>query len=313
MDHIEVPLMTGKPGFAAATTASAGTGPQPHGFVEIADRVFVARYRQWDVNVGLVLGRDGAVVIDTRASDVQGNQVLDDVRRLGRDIEVRHVVNTHVHFDHTFGNAAFDAATVHAHDNVGRTLAGSSERIKEALRADPVAAPEFGYTERDAAEVLATPVRGPDCTFGSNATIDLGDRVVTMTYAGRGHTDGDVAVVVPDTDAIFLGDLVEESAHPSFGGDCWPLEWADTLTSHLVQADEGAVVVPGHGRPVDVGFVTRQRDDIAAVAAVIRERRLGGDSLEQALHELDPRLPYPLADLESAIRRGWEHLAPPTP
>ena len=126
---------------------------------------------------------------------------------------------------------------MHAHDNVGRTLAGCRRAHQGGpVRADPAAAPEFGYTERDAAEVLATAVRGPDRTFGSNATIDLGDRVVTMTYAGRGHTDGDVAVLVPDTDAIFLGDLVEESAHPSFGGDCWPLEWADTLTSHLVQA-----------------------------------------------------------------------------
>ena len=152
---------------------------------------------------------------------------------------------------------------MHAHDNVGRTIDDDAERIKAAFRADPGAGPEYGYTERDAAEVMATVVRGPDRTFGSNATIDLGDRVVTMTYAGRGHTDGDVAVLVPDTDAMFLGDLVEESAHPSFGDDCWPLEWADTLTSHLVQAADRTVVVPGHGRPVDGAFVARQRDEIA--------------------------------------------------
>ena len=82
------------------------------GFLEVADRVFVARYPQWDVNVGLVLGRDGAVVVDTRASDHQGVEVLDDIAGLGRDIRVSHVVNTHVHFDHTFGNVAFDVATM---------------------------------------------------------------------------------------------------------------------------------------------------------------------------------------------------------
>lgn len=99
----------------------------------------------------------------------------------------------------------------------------------------------------------------------------------------------------------------------SFGDDSWPLDWADTLTAHLVAAGEPTVVVPGHGRPVDLGFVTRQRDDIAAVAAVVRERRLAGGSLDEALRDADPRLPYPLADLESAIRRGWEHLAPLAP
>ena len=294
-----------------ARASGGDLGRSTAGFVEVADRVFVARYRQWDVNVGLVLGRHGAVVVDTRASDVQGAQVLDDIRRLGRDVVVRHVVSTHVHFDHTFGNAAFETARVHAHDNVGRTTVTAAEHIKAAFRADPGAGPEYGYTERDAAEVMATVVRGPDRTFGSNATIDLGDRVVTMAYAGRGHTDGDVAVLVPDTDTMFLGDLVEESAPPSFGDDCWPLEWADTLTSHLVQVSERTVVVPGHGRPVDEAFVTRQRDDVAAVAAVIRERRLGEVPLEEALREPDPRLPYPLDHLGSAIRRGWDHLAPP--
>ena len=281
------------------------------GFVEIADRVFVARYPQWDVNVGLVLGRDGAVVVDTRASEVQGGHTLDDVRRLGRDIAVTHVVSTHVHFDHTFGNAAFVDATVHAHDNVGRTFAADAERIRALFRADPGGAPELGYTAEDAADVLATTLRGPDRTFGAAATIDLGDRLVTLSYAGRGHTDGDIAVAVPDTDAVFLGDLVEESAHPAFGGDSWPLDWADTLTSLLLDIEAHTVVVPGHGHAVDAGFVRGQRDDIASVAAVIRERRLQSMPLEQALLEPHARLPYPLADLEQAIRRGWSQLHVP--
>jgi glyoxylase-like metal-dependent hydrolase (beta-lactamase superfamily II) len=283
------------------------------GFLEVADRVFVARYPQWDVNVGLVLGRDGAIVIDTRSSTVQGSEVLDDLRRLGRDITVSHVVNTHVHFDHTFGNAAFDMATVHAHDNVGRTYVDDAERIKGLFRADPGDGPEMGYTAKDAADVMATQVRGPDCTFGTSATIDLGDRVVTMAYAGRGHTDGDVAVFVPDTDAMFLGDLIEESAPPSFGGDCWPLEWADTLTTHLVWVAERTVVLPGHGKPVDGTFVARQRDEIDAVARVIRERQAAGAGLEEALAEPDARLPYPLDWLRQAFSRGFEQLVTPTP
>ncbi|MBW8729878.1 MAG: MBL fold metallo-hydrolase, partial [Terrabacter sp.] len=46
--------------------------------------------------------------------------------------------------------------------------------------------------------------------------------------------------------------------------------------------------------------------------AVIRERRLGAVSLTEALNEPDPRLPYPLDHLGSAIRRSWDHLAPPS-
>lgn len=275
------------------------------GFIEIADRVLVARYPQWDVNVGLVLGRHGAVVVDTRASGRQGAEVLADIRSLGRDITVRHVVSTHVHFDHTFGNTAFEAATVHAHDTVGRSFVADAERIKAAFRADPGDGPEYGYTAADAADVLATAVRGPDCTFRTDATIDLGDRVVTLAYAGRGHTDGDIAVRVPDADTLFLGDLIEQSAPPSFGGDCWPLDWTDTLDSHLSWIGPASVVVPGHGRCVDEPFVRHQRDEIAVVASTIREHIDAGMPLAQALVEPDARLPYPLDWLAAAFRRGW--------
>jgi glyoxylase-like metal-dependent hydrolase (beta-lactamase superfamily II) len=287
------------------TRITPGSPSRPTGFVEVADRVLVARYPEWDVNVGLVLGRDGAVVVDTRASGAQGQRVLDDVRRLGRDIVVTHVVNTHVHFDHTFGNVAFEAATVHAHDNVGRTLAAHAERYKDLFRADPGDAPEVGYTARDVADLLATRVRRPDRTFGTHATIDLGDRCVTMAWHGRGHTDGDIGVTVPDTDVVFLGDLVEESAAPSFGEDSWPLDWADTLSAHLVETSEDTVVVPGHGQPVDIAFVARQRDEVAAVAAVVRERHDAGITVDDALREADPRLPYPVESLADAFRRGY--------
>lgn len=281
-------------------------------FTEVADRVLVARYPQWDVNVGLVLGRAGAVVIDTRASGAQGREALSDVLRVAVGSPVAHVVNTHVHFDHTFGNIAFDGATIHAHANVGRAIARDAERIKGLFRADPGDAPEYGYTASDVVDVLSTPVRPPDVTFSTEATIDLGDRLVTMTYAGRGHTDGDIRIAVPDADVVFLGDLVEESAHPSLGGDCWPLDWAATLTAHSAALGADTVVVPGHGRPVDTDFVGRQRDELGAVAEVIRERRLAGLTLDVAKHEPDSRLPYPLEWLGNAFARGWDQLPRPS-
>lgn len=280
-------------------------------FIEVADRVLVARYPQWDVNVGLVIGRDEALVVDTRASAEQGRRALADARAVTRGLPVRHVVNTHVHFDHTFGNVAFEGATIHAHTNVSRAVDADAERIKAAFRADPGDGPEMGYTAADVVDLLATQVRLPDVTFTANATIDLGDRAVTMAYEGRGHTDGDIRITVPDADVVFLGDLVEESAHPSLGGDSYPLEWAATLERHVGSLGPEAVVVPGHGRPVDRAFVERQCDDLRTVAEVIRERRLAGLTLAEAQREPDARLPYPLEWLADAFARGFEHL--PTP
>jgi glyoxylase-like metal-dependent hydrolase (beta-lactamase superfamily II) len=132
---------------------------------------------------------------------------------------------------------------------------------------------------------------------------------VELAYSGRGHTDGDIRIVVPEADVVFVGDLVEESAPPSLGADSWPLDWAPTLDAHLAAIGDGSVVVPGHGTPVDRVFVARQRDEMAAIAAVLRERHAAGIPLADARREADARLPYPLERLGDAVARGYAQLS----
>jgi glyoxylase-like metal-dependent hydrolase (beta-lactamase superfamily II) len=276
-------------------------------FVEVGDGVFLGRYPQWDVGVGLVVGTERALVVDTRGTEVQGREVVDDLDAMGLAVPVTTVVSTHVHFDHTFGNRAFESATIHAHERVGATFAADAERLKAAARAETEVGPEESYSAQDLQDLLATVPRGPDVTFATTLLIDLGDRVVHLAHGGRGHTDGDIRIWVP-AGVVFLGDLIEESADPSLGMDSWPLEWPATLDTHLAGFDPDAVVVPSHGTPVDVGFVVRQRADLAAVAAVIRERHAAGVSLAEAQQEPDARLPYPLDWLANAFARGYAQL-----
>ncbi len=276
-------------------------------FVEIGDRVFVARYPQWDVNVGLVVGDRGALVVDTRSSTASGHEVVGDIGRLGLTVPVTTVVSTHVHFDHTFGNGAFPTATVHAHARVAETFEADGQRLKAMARADPGDSPELGYTAQDISDLLASTPRGPDVTFATTATLELGDRRVELVHAGRGHTDGDIAVHVPDAGVCFLGDLIEQSAHPALGGDSFPLEWAATLDGHLAGLHSG-LLVPGHGTPVDTAFVQGQRDEMADVARVVRERHAAGIPLADAQRQPDVRLPYPLDDLAAAFARGYDAL-----
>ncbi len=282
-------------------------------FVELADRVYVARHRLWDVNVGLVLGRDGAVIVDTRASERQGADILRDLDVLGIPVPVTHVVNTHVHFDHTFGNAVFDGAQIWAHENAVRALPADAARVKESFAGDLDGCPEVGYSTADVADLLATHVMAPTHAFRTDeqpVAIDLGDRSVVLSHPGRGHTDGDITIAVPDAGVLFAGDLLEESGPPAFGIDSWPLEWPGTLTT-LLGAKPPRIVVPGHGRHVGAAFVLQQRSDLEAVLAVICERHAAGMSLERASTEEDRRLPYPLEDLTRAFERAWEHLAAP--
>ncbi len=246
-------------------------------FTEVADRVWVRREPSYDVNLTVVGGERGLVVVDTLSSAAEARAAIAAIGELGAGTVVA-VVNTHDHFDHVLGNATFreryDDPPVHATEEA-------------AARTDPAAPPA-------------------DRTFSSAAVIDLGDRQVELVHPGRGHTAGDLVVRVPDADVLLAGDLVEESAPPSWGEDSWPLEWPQTLDLVLGLVTPRTVVVPGHGAVVDRGFVERQCDELRAVAETIRDLAGRGVPEDQALASAS--WPFPEDALHHAIARGYAQL-----
>lgn len=277
-------------------------------FTEVGDRCWVARYPWMDVNVGVVAGDRGLLVIDTNASADLARDVLSDVRRL-TSAPLLHVVNTHVHFDHTFGNGVFAAegAELVCHEAAAAELPRHAEEVRHQAAADAPEEPRYG-------PVAETDVVVPQRTLSSALALDLGDRYVELLHPGRGHTDGDLVVRVPDADVLFAGDLVEESAErghvPGFGDDCWPLEWPLSLDLVLGLLRETTVVVPGHGAPVDREFVDDQRGRIGVVAETVRDLAGRGVPADQALGSAD--WPWPTDALQHAVTRGYQH-APRTP
>jgi glyoxylase-like metal-dependent hydrolase (beta-lactamase superfamily II) len=272
-------------------------------FLEVADRVWVARYDWFDVNVTLVRGSGGLLLVDTHASGRAARGVLDDVRALGVG-DVTGVVNTHEHFDHTFGNhevrGAYGAVPIHAHEAAAERTVAAGERVKERYRTD------LDDPHRD--EVLATEVVPADHTFSSAVVLDLGDRLVELVHPGRGHTAGDLVVRVPDCDVLLAGDLVEESAPPAYGEDSYPLEWPWTLDILLGLTTSASVVVPGHGSVVDREFVETQRNQVGLVAETVRELAGRGVRPEDALAAAE-EWPFPRDALAHAVRRGYAQLA----
>jgi glyoxylase-like metal-dependent hydrolase (beta-lactamase superfamily II) len=260
---------------------------------EVGERCFRRRYSDFDVTVGVIVGADGTVVVDTRASVAQGVRLRDDLRELGVE-DPTAVVNTHGHFDHCFGNAAFAGCPRWGHASLPGYLAGTA---REML------AREFPVWARTVAGDL---LLAPDEPVRDREILDLGDRTVELRHLGRGHTDGDLVAWVPDAGCVFAGDLVEESGPPAYGADAFPLEWPDTLGA-LLAAVPADVVVPGHGEPVGRGFVDAQREEIAQVAAGIRGAHAAGASVEEALAG---DWPYDPAVLGHAVRRGYAQLNP---
>ena len=258
--------------------------------MEVGDGVLVRRHEELDLSTGLVVGDGACLVVDTGGDARQGAELAEAVRAVTPHPWT--VVLTHAHFDHCFGTAAFLPCERWAH-------AGCFEAL--AATADPQRAEWIAhYRDAGRAEVVdalaTTPVIPPDQLVEAFVTVHIGARPVRLAHLGRGHTDHDLVVQVPDAAVVFAGDLVEQGAPPDFG-DAYPADWPATLTALLGLG--AGLVVPGHGEPVDAGFVAAQRDELATVAALCEAVSAGDLDEASAL----ARSPYPPAVTRSALRR----------
>src|SRR5436305_6998494 len=156
-------------------------------WAEVADGVFRRRYEPHAVNVGVVRGAHGMLVVDTGSSHRQADRIRADLRELG-SAPVVAVVNTHAHFDHTFGNARFRPAAdvavpIYGHWRVPAHL----DTFERTMLAAWVAADDALVEQWR--EVVITP---PTVLVADDgASLDLGDRVVVLRHFGAAHTDND--------------------------------------------------------------------------------------------------------------------------
>jgi glyoxylase-like metal-dependent hydrolase (beta-lactamase superfamily II) len=259
------------------------------GWQEVGDRVYRRRYASLDLNVGAVVGDDEVLVVDTRSFAAEAARLLADLRAL-TPLPCRQVVNTHAHFDHCFGNATLRPAAIWGHQRCAAHLRSRAAQEREhLLRWLPEAAGELEELELDP----------PERTVGdAGAELQVGGRRVELRFCGRGHTDHDLVVVVPDAGVVFAGDLVEEGAPPVYGADAFPLRWPATLDRLLALAPP--TVVPGHGDVVDHGFVAGQREELAAMAALCRRVAVGELPAEEALQAA----PFPEEVAREALTRA---------
>ncbi len=269
------------------------------GLRRVADGVLVLRHPVLDVNATVVLGEQAALVVDTLSTAAQARELHTAVREVTPLPLI--VVNTHFHFDHCHGNSvlADGARPIWGHVNTATQL---RERGAHWLRrwyqqwlADE---PEL------ARELAAATVVPPDHPVTRATALDLGGREVLLRHYGRGHTDGDLVVLVPDAAVVLAGDLVEQGGPPDFA-DGYPLEWPDTVAALLRDTPAGAVLVPGHGDLVDVGFVTAQHAELAALDWLIRQ----GDADGAPAPAVAAQAPFGPAAALVAVQRGYAQLA----
>jgi glyoxylase-like metal-dependent hydrolase (beta-lactamase superfamily II) len=292
---------------AAPAAAGANLG-HVTSWEQVADGVFRRRYQPYDVSVCVVRAADGLLVCDTRSSHRQADEIRADLAELGTQ-PVRWVVNTHAHFDHSFGNARFGpdsdlSAPIYGHELVPAHL----DTYERPMLARLIAEGEEPVEEWG--EIVITP---PTVLVGEATTLDLGDTAAELLYLGRGHTDNDLLVHLPASGVWFTGDLVEESGPPVYGSGSFPLDWPRTIGQLRAELADGDVLVPGHGAVVDAAFLAAQNEQLVAAAALVVELHAAGVPVERAEAEGGDRWPFPEGlpgtGLAAAARDGYRQLA----
>lgn len=186
-------------------------------------------------NAGIVIGREGVLVVDTLISAKEGERFLADIRKVTSK-PIKYVVNTHTHLDHALGNCVFAklGAAVIAHDADRAFLAKNGAAILTN-------AGNYGLKAEDMA---GTEISVPALSFSERLTIDLGGVEVQLIRSAASHTAGSLAVYLPTAKLLFSGDILFTDFHP-FLADGDFAGWTETIDNLLVMDIDK--IVPGHG------------------------------------------------------------------
>jgi glyoxylase-like metal-dependent hydrolase (beta-lactamase superfamily II) len=217
--------------------------------VKIRPNVFACLMANETANAGFVITEWGVVVIDTLNSPAQGRRLATEIKsRTQRPI--RFVVNTHHHYDHVFGNQAFNAPVV-ANCALAELLAQSATRDLSpiAIAARVSAHPEDRWLA-DELELVY-----PHIVFERRLVFDL-PPVRTVLHHLGGHTPDSTIADLPDEQVLFAGDLIFEGRVPFLRQ-----AHIGTTIDALRQLEQLGVrtIVPGHGALCDMTYVTRLR------------------------------------------------------
>jgi glyoxylase-like metal-dependent hydrolase (beta-lactamase superfamily II) len=274
-------------GVAALAVGASAQTPLAHRFIQVAPGVYSAigngTIETRSSNM-VILNQDDVVLVDTNITPEATRRLVNDIKTL-TDKPVRYVVNTHWHYDHTDGNQIFGPeVTIIGHenerteilagvlknrlalefqnlprqlDNIRKQIAGEADAARKQQAEDRLKVQE-AYQEQ-LRETVPTP---PTLTVADHLTLYRGDREIRIVYLGRGHSDTDLMVYLPNEKVIATGDFFEG---PATGALAFGFhdEWAANLEKLKVIDFE--TVVPGHGEPF------KGKDQIAYFQAFLRD------------------------------------------
>jgi cyclase len=223
-------------------------------------------------NVGVLVGDDGVLMIDDQFAPLT-EKLVAAVRTISNK-PIKLLVNTHVHGDHTGGNANVGGMGIKiiAHDNVRTRLA------KGVNGGEP-----------------SPPVALPVVTFGDTLSVHMDGEDIMVGKLPPAHTDGDSYIRFPKADVIHVGDVFRTTGYGlvDFGNGGSVKGTIAALQAIIDMAGPNTKILPGHG-------VVSTRDDVAAFRdmTVELQRRIS-DLIRQGMTLEQVIAAKPTADLDA--------------
>lgn len=262
-----------------------------------------------DGNSVIVVGDDEVTVVDTHINPAAARAAIAQLRSLSNR-PVTRIINTHWHDDHVNGNQtyrqAFSAVPIIAHQGTLAALRREWPAMLEQRRngyatADPAAIlaaadaledaekawsyrTYAGYVQALKPEVLALQPVYPDTVFAERIEFRTGSRSLVVQWLGRGNTDGDAVVWLPDDGVLITGDLLV--APIPFAFDAPMVQWADTLKRLTEFGAE--TIIPGHGpAQSDTRYLEQVVALLEATLDAVREAHTDGVAYAELSAHID--------------------------
>lgn len=213
-------------------------------------------------NIGVFIGKEGTMMIDNQFAPLS-NKINGAIKTLSPN-DIRFVINTHLHGDHSGGNENFKkmGATIVAHDMVRHRM--SKEHVNKANNNVTPPRPDDAW---------------PIITFSEKLNFYLNEEDIELLHVNPAHTDGDVVVHFKKANVYHMGDMFVTYGYPyidySNGGSI--NGFISSLDTILAMMDNNTKVIPGHGELCTKADVKKFRDRLAEirdeVAAALKKGR----------------------------------------